>query len=56
MIERKQIIFDRCAVCGEPIIASDGFYDGDYYIETIQGYIHFDCVMEWAYQNRREAK
>ena len=51
----REPIYDICAYCGEPIIAEHGIYEGQYYLEVPEGSIHYDCLWEWAKENRREA-
>lgn len=50
-------IFDYCIQCGEPIYAADDNAYGEDYVITPDGPVHLDdCLMDWGYRNRKEAK
>lgn len=49
-------IFDICIYCGKVIFAETEAYEGEYYLEVPEGLIHYDCVNDWAWKCKREAR
>ena len=44
-----------CEQCGGDIHGANTGYEGDDIIELPDGTIHYDCVLDWARENKREA-
>ena len=49
-------IFDRCIHCGRIIHSAMPGYDGDEYVETPDGPVHWDCWDEYGRKMIREAR
>ena len=45
----------ECEQCGDAILSRDEYYHGDDYVEVPDGKIHYECVFDWARDNRKGA-
>lgn len=44
-----------CAYCHAPIYGRDLSHDGEEYINTIDGPVHWECWMQYGLERRKEA-
>lgn len=49
-------VFGDCIQCGGPIFAANEDYDGEEYIETEDGPVHWDCWFEYGKKQKKEAR
>ena len=47
---------DKCAHCGEPIYIEDDAHYGEYYIDTWDGPVHWECWTDYGAKLMKEAK
>ena len=48
-------VFSRCIYCGKIIYSSAPGWDGDEYVDTPDGSVHWDCWGDYGRKIRREA-
>lgn len=44
-----------CIQCGAPIYRANEAYDGEEYIETEDGPVHWDCWRAYGWRKKKEA-
>lgn len=49
-------IFGRCVHCGKIIHSEISGYDGDEYVATPDGPVHWDCWFEYGLKTKKEAR
>ena len=50
-MEEERKILNYCAHCGEPIYMGSSKYEGDEYVDTLDGLIHYwECWSDYGYK------